>query len=193
MDMRINAARKFATLFTQQWFPGKENIVADALSRDNDRLDEQLTHILHSFAPLQTPSNFKIAPLLSEISSWLILLLSKLPVKEQFWEQHKRTKLGRGGNGLNIANQSACATLTSMDSTDISESNSWVHSPWHCAKDDSPEATVHWLREQSAVPSHMWFRPSGKMDVRTQQKTRIWSLDGFYTDCTMHSKTKTQN
>ena len=40
-----------------QWFAGKFNDVSDALSRDDDRTNE--------------------------ISSWLTLLLQKLPVKEQ--------------------------------------------------------------------------------------------------------------
>jgi hypothetical protein len=197
INARIEAARKFALDFTQhglksysQWFPGKENIVADALSRDDDRSDEELTSILLRFAPDQTPYNFKIVPLPSEIASWLTSLLSRLPVKEQYKEAHTRTKLGRGDDGLNIAIPSASSTLTSMALTSPNESSSWERLPWLCAKDDFPETTVNWLRAQSEVPYRMWFRPSGRTDDPTRRKTGIWSLDGFYTDCSEPSRTK---
>jgi hypothetical protein len=101
VDTRIKAARKFASDFTKhgiksysQWFAGTENIVADALSRDDDRTDDELTSILFRFAPEQMPTNFEIAPLPSEIASWLTSLLSTLPVREQYREVHTRTKLG---------------------------------------------------------------------------------------------------
>jgi len=51
--VRIQVAREHATRLMEhgikdysQWFPGKENDVADALSRDDDRDDEELTQIL---------------------------------------------------------------------------------------------------------------------------------------------------
>jgi hypothetical protein len=176
-----------------QWFPGKENIVADALSRDDDRSDAELTSILYRFAPQQMPSCFEIVPLPSEIASWLISLLSRLPVNEQYRETHTRTKLGRGEDGQNIANPSDSATtLTSTASTNTRESNSWEPLPWLCAKGVSQETMDHWLREQSEVPYHMWFRPSGRTDGQIPRKTRIWSLDGFYTDYSEPSRTKTR-
>eukprot|EP00957_Ditylum_brightwellii_P181405 13818299-Ditylum_brightwellii.AAC.1 len=36
-----------------QWFPGKDNNVSDAFSQDDDREDEELTHILKNFVPSQ--------------------------------------------------------------------------------------------------------------------------------------------
>ena len=199
IDTRIEVARKFALDFTKhgiksysQWFPGKENIVADALSRDDDRSDEELTSILYHFAPHQMPNNFKIVPLPSEIASWLTSLLSNLPVREQYREVHTRTKLGRGDDGSNIADQLDSPILTSTDSINISESSSWEPLPWLCVKDDSLETMEHWLKAQSAVPSQVWYRPSGRMDGPIQPKTRIWSLDGFYTDCSEHLRTRIQ-
>ena len=144
--VRIEAARKFAWDFTEhgiksysQWFPGKKNIVADALSRDDNRSDDELTSILHRFAPQQMPNDFEIIPVSSEIVSWLTLLLSKLPVKEQYREAHTRTKLGRGDDGSGNATQLCSKTLTSMDSTNTSESSSWEPLPWLCVKEDFPE------------------------------------------------------
>ncbi len=58
-----------------QWFSGKENIVANALSRNNDRSDEELTLIFRSHCPSQIPDHFKILPLPNEIISWLTVLL----------------------------------------------------------------------------------------------------------------------
>jgi hypothetical protein len=121
MDVRIKAAQKFAMDITKhgiksysQWFPGKENIVADALSCDNDRTDNKLTSILFCFAPHQMPNHFRIVPLPNTIVLWLILLLSKLLAKEQYREAHMRTKLRCGEGGTNIVNQldSPMSTLT---------------------------------------------------------------------------------
>ena len=199
VDVRIEAARKFATIFTEhgiksysQWFPGRENIVADALSRDDDRTDDELTSILYCFAPHQMPSRFEIAPLPRKIASWLISLLSNLPVREEFREAHMRTKLGRGGDGTNTVCQSDSTTLTSMGSTSTNGSSSWERLPWLCAKADFPETMEPWLKEQSEVPSHMWFRPSGRTDGQTPPKTKIWSLDSFYTDYSVPSNPRIQ-
>jgi hypothetical protein len=70
MDVRVEAAQKFTLDFTEhgiksysQWFPGKENIVADALSRDDNKTGNELTSILYSFAPHQMPNLFRIVPL----------------------------------------------------------------------------------------------------------------------------------
>ena len=53
-SVRIEAARKFVTLMMEfgiksysQWFMGIVNEVADALSRDDDQSDEELTHIIN--------------------------------------------------------------------------------------------------------------------------------------------------
>ena len=89
-----------------QWFEGRKNQVADALSRDNDRSDEELTNILRSHVPSQMPEHFKIVPLPNEIVSWLTSLLLKLPVKKQLQGKHKPTKIGRGADGNPIATPS---------------------------------------------------------------------------------------
>jgi hypothetical protein len=108
-DVRVKAAQKFAMDFTKhaiksysQWFPGKENIVADALSHGNDRTNGKLTSILYSFASHEMPNLFRIVPLHNKIISWLILLLTKLPVKEQYREAHTVTKHGRGKGGMKL-------------------------------------------------------------------------------------------
>ena len=88
--VRLDVARSHARRFMEneikdysQWFPGKENDVSDALSRDDDRSDENLTNVLHSCVPSQMPSHLKIVSLPKEIVLCLTSLLLQLPVKEQ--------------------------------------------------------------------------------------------------------------
>jgi hypothetical protein len=75
-QVRIETAQHHATLFLEagikeysQWFPGKENNVANVLSRDFDRSACELTKILCKTCPSQLPKHFQIAPLPNEISS----------------------------------------------------------------------------------------------------------------------------
>jgi hypothetical protein len=138
------------------------------------------------------PNLFRIVPLPNEIVSWLISLLPKLPVKEQYREAHKRTKLGRGEGGTNIVNQLNSRMSKSTTPRITNKYSSWEHFPWLCAKDNFWEIMAPWLTAQSEVPTRMWFRPSGRMDGPTQPKTKICSLGGFYTDCSKHLRTKTQ-
>ena len=200
--VRIQVAREHATRLMEhgikdysQWFPGKENDVADALSRDDDRDDEELTQILHSHVPSQMPRHFEIVPLPNEISSWLTSLLRKLPVKEQLQERHTRTKLGRGGDGSNGASQlDSTMTSTLTTSQDINESNSLEPLPWLCGKHDFQERLmIPWLKAQSEVPFHMWHRPSGRTTDQTPQGMKMASLADFYLANSGRSETQTHH
>ncbi len=50
--------------------------------------------------------------------------------------------------------------------------------------------TGHWLREQSGVPFHMWYRPSGWRADRTRQRTKIMNFTSFYQDSSEPFKMK---
>ncbi len=76
-----------------QWFPGEENIIANSLSRDDDRTNAELTTLSCIHCPSQIPEHFKIQPLPNKTTSWLTALLLRLPVKEQLQEKHTRTKI----------------------------------------------------------------------------------------------------
>jgi hypothetical protein len=65
-----------------QWFKGESNEVSDALSRNDDWDNEELINIFCAFCPSQIPSHFRIVPLPSKITSWLIALLQKLPMNQ---------------------------------------------------------------------------------------------------------------
>ena len=177
-----------------QWFPGRDNDVSDALSRDDDRDDEELINVLKTFVPSQLPIHFRIVPLPNEIVSWLTSLLQRLPVKKQLQEKHTRTKLGRGVVGVNIANQSESHAIdTSTTLRSHSESNSSEPFPWLCVEDVfQDDLMIPWLKAQSEVPFHMWLRPSGTTTGQIQRKTKTASLEDFYRACTGHSRMKTQ-
>jgi hypothetical protein len=199
-EVRIDVAREdaqrrmdYKVKNYSQWFPGSDNDVSDALSRDDDRGDEELTNILRTFVPSQVPSHFKIVPLPNEISSWLTSLLLRLPVKEQLQEKHTRTKLGRGGDSENGAIPSVSSTTTTLKtSQEVRESASLEHLPWLCVGGGfQDQLMTPWLRAQSEVPSHLWHRPSGKMIGQTLQKTKTVSLDDFYRGNSEPSETMT--
>jgi hypothetical protein len=68
--IRLKIARKHACLFIHhnikeysQWFPGKKNNVADALSRDFDLNNAELTKTLHLHYPSQLPPHFQVVRL----------------------------------------------------------------------------------------------------------------------------------
>ena len=199
-SVRIDTARHHATLFLEngikeysQWFPGQENNVADALSRDFDRSDDDLTLTLRSTCPPQLPQHFQIVQLPNEISSWLTSLLLRLPVKEQLREAHTRTKLGRGDGSTSTSTPlDSPTTPTSNPSQDHNGTGLSEPLPWLSGRDDiQARLMTNWLLAQSKIPSRMYLRPSGKTADPTQPRTTTYSLASFYNDNSALSKTKT--
>jgi hypothetical protein len=199
-SVRIDIARHHASLFIDkgikeysQWFEGKSNQVADALSREFERSDEELTNIFRSLYPSQLPSHFSIVQLPIEIVYWLTSLLLKLPVKEQLREIHTKAKIDRGED----SNSTYCqlvssATVSWQDLASHNKTRSCVLSPWLCGKQDFQDHLMtDWLKEQSRIPSRMYVRPSGKMAGQTQPRTKMDSLVSFYQDYTEHLEMKT--
>ncbi len=102
MTTCIDVARHYSQLFIDtdvkgyiQWFAGKQNNVANALSQDWHRSDSKLTSIFRFHFPKQMPKYFKISPLPNKISSWLISLLQQLPMREQAAHNNKARAWGR--------------------------------------------------------------------------------------------------
>jgi hypothetical protein len=93
---RIHAMNYMTTGIREynQWFRGRDNVVADSLSRDDNRSDEELTQLFCTHCPSQILPHFEIQPLPRKITSWLTAFLLKLPVKVQFNKKHTRTSLG---------------------------------------------------------------------------------------------------
>jgi hypothetical protein len=165
-----------------QWFPGKENIIADALSREIHLTDTQLISLLRTSVPTQVPSNFKIVPLPSEISSWLTSLLLKLPVQEQFKEEHTLTTLDHGNDGQTTWHPSDSETISSSNlSTQSNAPTSLELSESQYEKADSlrEKMQIPWLLHQSKVPSVTWQRPSSETVCETQHSTTKETSLGF--------------
>jgi hypothetical protein len=165
-----------------QWFRGVENKVADALSRDDDRSDDELTKIFRSHCPSQVPPFFEIVPLPNEIISWLTSLLLRLPQKKELEEEHTRTTLGRGPATPNIATALAStATISSMECPNSTSSQSLGLSPWLYAKGDFRDSLMlPWLKTQSQIPLTQWLRPSEKTEEKTHTVTQNATLGDFY-------------
>ncbi len=101
----LEIARKHASHFihhnikeSSQWFLGKKNNVADALSWDFDLSNAKITEYLQLHYLSQLPPHFQVVPLPRGIESWLISLLQQLPKKEQLWEPHMKTRLDPNDN-----------------------------------------------------------------------------------------------
>ncbi len=144
-----DAARHHAKLFMDanikgysQWFTGKLNNVSDALSRDWHHDNNELTSILCLHFPKQMPTYFEMSPLPSEISSWLILLLQRLPTNKQLQEEHTTTNLALGTDGRNIASQLDVETSSWTASPSKSEFSCLEPLPWLLEADDSQ--TKNW-------------------------------------------------
>ena len=196
---RISIARHHAALFIEsdikeysQWFEGKKNQVADALSREFERSDDDLTNTLRSLFPSQLPEHFKIVPLPIEISSWLTSSLRQLPVKEQL--QDTRANLDHGDDLQSTSTQSVSGkTTTSTHSPGHNSTRSCALSPWLCGRRGfQDQLMISWLKEQSEVPSRMYARPSGTVAGSIQPRTTTGSLASFYQDYSELSETKTQ-
>ena len=168
-------------------------MVADALSRDNDRSDKELTHIFRTHRPSQIPQHFEIQPLPNKIISWLTALLLKLPLNLQYNEKHTRTKLGCGTDGQPTAVGLDSETHSSPTSPALQTSSSSVPLPWLCAKQDFQDHLMtDWLMDQLQVPSHMYVRPSGSTADPIRPSMMMENLDSFYNENSDLSKRPTQ-
>jgi hypothetical protein len=186
---RIQVAREHASRYMNlgirdysQWFPGKDNIIADALSREIHLTDTQLISLLRTSVPKQVPSNFNIVPLPNEIVSWLTSLLLKLPVQEQFNEEHTLTMLDHGDDGQTTWHPSVSETISSSNlSTQSNAPTSLELSESQYEKADSLREKMQtpWLLAQSKVPSVTWQRPSSETVCETQLSTTKETLLGF--------------
>ena len=164
-----------------QWFPGSDNNIADALSRDFHVSDEILIKSLHELYPSQVPTKLKIAQLPNEIVCWMTSLLRKLPVQPQLREKHKTTTNDHGTAGNFTANQQdSKTTFSSNPSPANNDHTSSARSPLQYEKGDIRESLqIPWLSHQSKIPSITWSRPSGVKATQTPHSTMTNNCPGF--------------
>jgi hypothetical protein len=91
--VQLTAARKIAPIIMEsqtclysQGFPGEQNDVSDACSRDFHLTDVKITNLILISVPNQIPNGFKLWKVPQEISSWPISLLLNQP-QIQVWHQ----------------------------------------------------------------------------------------------------------
>ncbi len=185
--IQIEVARAHALRFMttnireySQWFPGSKK-VANALSCNWDQTNDDLTHILFTHVPSQVPNSFKIVPLPNEISSYVTLLLLRLPVQPQYNKEHKTTTLSRGSAGGKTASpQGLEITTSSKGSPNANSPTSSVLLPWLCTKGNfCNHLMLPWLVRQSAMLSIMWQRPSEVTGTQTRPTTNTVPSTGI--------------
>ena len=191
---RAHAARliKYKIREYSQWFHGKFNILADALSRDFHLTDSNLVNALRNHLGPQMPQDFRIVPLPPTIVSWICTWLQSIPVNSQQLEEHRTSNVGLGPDGDNFYVPSICPKIYSSNrSNNTTESSSCLHSVTHSDKANiQSEEFLNWVRNQSEIPSIMWQRPSGAILKKTRGLTPTANLRKFYTTNLKATKSK---
>jgi hypothetical protein len=172
-------------LYTQ-WFPGKDNWVADLLSRYFQLSHQKLTEFILSNAPYsqQVPANFKVRPLPKEITSEIYFWLRQAPPRKASQPLPPRSPTPHGSAGSSSSTPSDCPTTpSSTTSIAANATDSWVPSPNPCAT--APTANpqkdiLNWLRAHALPPSTAWLRPSKPLKTTTPGSTVTERLHSFY-------------
>ena len=160
-----------------QWFPGKENKVADMLSRDFALSDPKLTQLIHHNCSPFVPQTFRIIPLpqalRSQIGGWPQLL----PRTQLLPTQPAPSAIAAGAatNGSSDKSESSW-TLFSADSDEQSKQKPSPLSPPPFGTDGfAPDYLRQLAMEPCPVPfvppSTVWLRPSGLTNLLRAQST----------------------
>ena len=152
-----------------QHFKGKHNTIADSLSRDQHLSDTQLTDIFKFLLPQQTPMNFKIYPIPTEITSW-ICSLSRSLTKTQAWPQQPiRSKLGvliSGKDSYQTMELKMNGLQTIHKNTKLTSSQLLQELAEEICM--AKQVKLNSEERQSRPPSRMYDRPSGRIFNQTQ-------------------------
>jgi hypothetical protein len=189
--IQMITARHLASLILQsksclysQWFPGRENSVADSLSRDFHLNDSILSKFILSSVPNQVPFGLKINPLPRKISCWLTSMLRNLPEKEQWSKEPTQSSLWHGRDTNPTFSRSESATIgTSINSQGKRNIRSWGNSATQSKKVDY---ILNWSKlinlNQLEPPWIMYHRPSSWLEGLTQDLIEMANLLSFYRD-----------
>ena len=177
-----------------QWFPGKDNNVADALSRDNHLSDDELTSLLFSQIPEQVPPTFKISPLPQKIESFILSILVSLPESTQTPEELTHSKISLGHAGSSSSNQ---LNLEKTHSSPTSQTEKEQLSPPSLQKQSGSKnflesLAIPWCLRQSAQPWTTYLRPSESLTMATRDSTNQVRLQDFYSNSLKATKKKIQ-
>jgi hypothetical protein len=167
-----------------QWLPGSDNGVADALSRQHEKTDAELTNFIVSTYPTQIPSGFQIKALRPEITSWILYWLRHARGTRE-WPPAPLPRATRGGS----AGSSSC-TIVNSTTTFFSRNSPSTNDTWSLAPSPNVSATmsgqnprkdmITWLQAHAAPPLNLCLRPSSLPVGKIPAKTRTENLHLFY-------------
>jgi hypothetical protein len=167
-----------------QWLPGSDNGVADALSRQHDKTDEELTGFIVSTYPEQTPDGFQIRALPPEITSWALYWLRHTRGMRE-WPPAPFPRVTRGGGGgsssCTTANSTMISSSHNLPNTNDTYSLAHLHNVSATTSGQSPRKDmITWLRAHAAPPLNLCLRPSSLPVGKIPVKTRMEDLRSFY-------------
>jgi hypothetical protein len=188
--LRLWVARAMAQLLLDhssvlfsKWFPGKDNAVADSLSRDHHLPNDTLLPILHSSFPEQMPLDFAICRLPRKLCLQIMTWLRKLPPSLQSPKVPTRSAIGTSATTHGSSNGSSLTTTPS--STPLTRSAGLASSApllTHTGSEDFPllQALIHEHQELCATPSTLWLRPTGLTGVAALATIPAENSQNFY-------------
>ena len=178
-----------------QWFPGKDNEVADILSRDHTRTDQNLTKYIKFLYTKQVSETFQISPLPPEIHSWLDYWVLHTPDSMPSPTIRRRKPVSTSKTGSLSSTNASSMTTYSWTPTVPSTSKNYLEPT--CTRyevKDSPKVQsdmVTWLRAHAAPPSIVYERPSAQMVNPIRRWTQTERLRSFYTTNFEDTQTRT--
>jgi hypothetical protein len=166
------------------WLPGIDNGVADALSRQFEKTDNELTDFITSSYPSQTPPGFQIKALPRDNTLWALYWVRHSHVTKESPPvlRPKGTHGGDDGSSFSITANSKTMSI-SDSSHHMNVNSSLEHSPTRpaAASGQSPrKAMITWLREHAVPQSTRYVRPSAQPVGMIPAKTRTANLYSFY-------------
>jgi hypothetical protein len=172
-----------SSVLFSKWFPGKENEVADSLSRDHHLSNEQLCPLLCSSFPEQIPQDFAICPLPRKLYSQIMTWLRKLPPSSQSPKVPTRSAIGISVTTQpSLSGSSLSTTLSLTPLTPSVAPASSVHLPTPIDTEDFPllQALISEHQALVATPSTLWLRPTGLTGVVAPATTQVENSQNFY-------------
>ncbi|KAI2489344.1 hypothetical protein MHU86_25257 [Fragilaria crotonensis] len=168
-----------------QWFPGKENSVADVLSRDFALNDEEVSSLVFEKFAEQVPRSFRIVPLPEDVITSVGGLLRRQPKTQQLPTTPVPSATAAGRSMRASSQPSGTANMTRFleGSSPKTDSTSSLASQQQFAKDGMGipvsllDVALEGRRAQFVPPSITWHRPTGLTNFDWERRTRILRVE----------------